>query len=1302
MRVPAASSKLPKRRWLTWRRAAVAFTVLALMAIAALAHVAAHLETPWLRQKVIAAVRAAEHVNIDYRQASVGPGGLELRDLTLASLPEDQDLAPELLHVERVSANWKWRDLLPGHERRLNVDVAGVALNLVVDTHGETSLSRLLAVLPPSPQRPLSQLLAGLNEAPPLRLEHLQVAGMRARVARRLAAGGVQRATLGDLTFNGHVATGKKPQVDVTLTGAPLRLELTDWPLALPDFAGGLLSWLAPLRTGTGVLPLALTSRLQLADDRLKVTANLRAGDQELLAVDVTLQPQARQRGLDVRLHQLALLGRLTGQMQWFVDDAMTALAGNLKLDADLPALKTAELDWQGGKLAVTGKGLHLALDPSQTTVEQLDVDLWTPGVALAGVRLVQARVMAGLQVQAGARLRGDASVQVKSARAHVPAGEVTVTEASEPGLANNALVSLSLNALPDAATLTVLAHLPEVDVASGERKLHFTSLSPNLQIETAGLAALLAEPLGALRSLALQLTVQGTRMVEGGQMVEVGETTLGVRLPPMAREGDRALRVPGVATVDLQTAFVRTPHGRELRSGMRLALVARNLRVVPDQPLDSTGELDVTAFGPLELHGHVQKRADEVSWQLDFSTIPQTLVDLLGVSAPVQKLVDWRRLQFKGNSAGTATHLAGTPLVEQASVLTLRELHLPKRADITDLVVSVQSAGEGLRQRAKFAADVGIVKLGPLRVNAPLRLEGKLDHDPQTRVLALQLVANGPQGLRAALDLNGHAHGADLAYAMHAQARNVAAFLRGLPLADRGALCLLDSRFAMRADVKGTLTGAARVFAQQPPAGMEGHHTLALALQAVSCKRPEGSVKLSKLDMTGEASWAKGAGQADVRVALPNVDASASGHALRLDGLEQHLAAELRVDGTIHLAGDGKLARLTQDALPGLPLRDMTWQVRGWSGAEGARLELLQVNNPPTGTRVTFTGGLDRAALRPPKVTDADVNGQALPAALPPTGTAETAEPVPGRLGLNLVGEVRQDLEALVHDNPDVKAHGVITVPIHLESGDLVVFHTEARVHFDHVAVSLPHLGLEVSEVLGDMPLVETFTLAPQFQLLGGGEDDAYSRWRFSEHQPFLRRSDFLSIGKIRYGGAEIGPIAGNANVDRDVFRMDQLEATLLHGQLTGQCMVLLSGEDTHVQLRGNATGLQVAGSDERFDANMALDFLPARRALDGRAEILHMGRKHLESLLNLWDPYGEDAQSNRLRTVLKFGHPERVRMRFQHGFMDVGVELGGLSGVVQIEELRGIALGPVFERWLDPLLDPLRALRVREAPKP
>ena len=56
--------------------------------------------------------------------------------------------------------------------------------------------------------------------------------------------------------------------------------------------------------------------------------------------------------------------------------------------------------------------------------------------------------------------------------------------------------------------------------------------------------------------------------------------------------------------------------------------------------------------------------------------------------------------------------------------------------------------------------------------------------------------------------------------------------------------------------------------------------------------------------------------------------------------------------------------------------------------------------------------------------------------------------------------------------------------------------------------------------------------------------------------------------------------------------------------------------GDDTEVSFHGAVTGLRAAGSDERFDANAALTLLPLRRILEGRMEIVRLGRSHLRGL--------------------------------------------------------------------------------------
>ena len=1293
-----APQKIPKPRIVTWRRVLLAVLLLVVLAIGGTAWMLRHLETPWLRERVKNAVRAQLHLDVDYRQASVGTGGLELRELALASAPEDRELAPELLHSDRVTLRWQLRDLLPGHTRRASAVVEGVALNVVIDTQGVTSLERLLALMPPTPEKPPtlpSQLFKALHEAPELGLA-LTIGGVRTRAVRRLVGGGDQHVYLGDVALTGTVQLGgARAGADLRLDGAHLQLETTG---VVPDPqlkpVLDLLPWLAPLQDGTGVLPLTLATHAVLQDDRLALEADLATGANELLALELVLQPEPAKRGLTVNLRRVAVLSRLGMHAALFVDDAMTALDGAMALTATLPALHLRGLESPGGTLQGNAVGLHLALDPSRTVVESLDFVLDTPGVTLADARVGQVHAEAHGHLRGQTALSGDAVLSVATLSAHDVAGDVTATDAR---------ATAKWTVLPDGATLTVDAGVAAllVQTADGLRTATLKDLKPTLQLQTAGVAAALADPLAALRELTLTLSLAEAEVVTDGQKVAASGAEVRLVLPPVVRESATVLTVAQKIQISGAVARVRLPGGRELTDWVRAKLETADLRVVLDQPLASTGRVWLDVHGPVVLTGTLEKFRDALAWKLDFSALPKELVDLVQPPATARKLVKWSALTIAGHSQGKATHLTGLPLVTQETSLDVANLQMPRRADVRRLSITLKSDGQGLRQKAEFALNADILRMGPVKPGGQLAVTGHLDHDPASRHLALRLDAKGPHSLAAGLDLEGRAQGSDLTYTVQAQARNIAAFLHAMAAKDRGALCLLDPKLGVKLDAKGTLTGGAQLFHQKPPSGIDGHHTVTLALTALSCQMPQGSARLPKLDVTADATWAKGAGKADVHVTLPNLEAAASGHAVRLDGLDQRLSVELRVDGTMHLAGDGKLSRLTQDAMPGVPLRDLSWMARGWSGAEGARLEQFQLDNPPTGTRLTLSGGLDRALLRPPKVTDADVAGS-VPASLAGSTATDTTEPVPGRLGLNITGELRQDLGALAHDNAEVTAHGVVSVPIYLESGDLVVFHVAARVHFEHVDVGLTKPGLQVSDVFGDMPLGETFALTPQFQLLGGGEDDAYARWRFAEHQPFLRRTDFLTIGKIRYGGAEMGPVAGNASVDRDVFRMDQLEATLLHGQVTGQCMVLVNGEDTHIQLRGNATGLRVEGSDERFDANAALDFLPVRRALDGRAEILHIGRKHLEALLNLWDPYAEDAQSNRLRTVLEFGHPQRVRLRFLHGFMDVAVELGGLSSVVQIDELRGIALGPVFQRWLDPLLEPLRNLRVREAPKP
>jgi hypothetical protein len=133
------------------------------------------------------------------------------------------------------------------------------------------------------------------------------------------------------------------------------------------------------------------------------------------------------------------------------------------------------------------------------------------------------------------------------------------------------------------------------------------------------------------------------------------------------------------------------------------------------------------------------------------------------------------------------------------------------------------------------------------------------------------------------------------------------------------------------------------------------------------------------------------------------------------------------------------------------------------------------------------------------------------------------------------------------------------------------------------------------------------------------------------------------------------------------------------------------LRGADSTVQVRLRATGIQAAtrtgGHHEQFDGNCALAFSYAQRTIDGRAEILRIGRQHLLELLDEYDPHHTDAATNRTRSALRLGFPQKVRLLFDRGFATLNIHLGGLGALIRIDEIHGIPTGPLIERYLSAL---------------
>jgi hypothetical protein len=86
--------------------------------------------------------------------------------------------------------------------------------------------------------------------------------------------------------------------------------------------------------------------------------------------------------------------------------------------------------------------------------------------------------------------------------------------------------------------------------------------------------------------------------------------------------------------------------------------------------------------------------------------------------------------------------------------------------------------------------------------------------------------------------------------------------------------------------------------------------------------------------------------------------------------------------------------------------------------------------------------------------------------------------------------------------------------------------------------------------------------------------------------------------------------------------------------------------------------------------------------RSIDGRADVLRIGNRHLLDLLDLQDPHHTDASINRMRNALSFGYPKNMRVLFNRGFASVRIDFGGLARFLSVDELHGVPLGPLLDR--------------------
>ena len=264
----------PRRRLARIIAGALLALVAALALVLVTAVAALHLlDHPWLKQRIVSRVEAATGLQLDYQTAQVAVlSGLRLEGLVVRTPSPFQGVAPELLRVGSLEVQWSPGALLSGTRRVERVSVRDVAIALVADEAGPTSLTGLMgpeAPEPPPVEAPLgaSQRVAALlASAPPF--GKVEVSGVSLSYVRVRNGEVLERWSLRGLAAAveaKHQDGGWKLFAEIGQTGTPLPLELSREGPAIPS--------------ALAQLELALSAEAGASAARARVEPRCRAAD---------------------------------------------------------------------------------------------------------------------------------------------------------------------------------------------------------------------------------------------------------------------------------------------------------------------------------------------------------------------------------------------------------------------------------------------------------------------------------------------------------------------------------------------------------------------------------------------------------------------------------------------------------------------------------------------------------------------------------------------------------------------------------------------------------------------------------------------------------------------------------------------------------------------------------------------------------------------------------------------------------------------------------------------------------------
>ena len=751
---------------------------------------------------------------------------------------------------------------------------------------------------------------------------------------------------------------------------------------------------------------------------------------------------------------------------------------------------------------------------------------------------------------------------------------------------------------------------------------------------------------------------------------LEAGARVAELERPSVVVKGELAAGPPFAAALALELGKLRVRDGARvmiddpLRADVRLS----DVRPRADRPAASLGAAHAElALGPIAVVLDAKKAAGALEYAV-LATSP-SLGGVERALAGAGPKIAWAQMGVALRSKGTVEPLGAAPGIRHETTVSLSHPSLRgARGGLSaeTLAIGLASRGDARRHEGELTLTVGGLKragaaMGDGRVAAAF----KVDAGVPSASVRVSSTGSGVPAVTARLDatLERARRRLDFDFDVALRALDPIAGLVAEIAALRGfTVPGLELELRAKGHAVGLVEahpgGGLRLAAA--PAQAVGEATLAIKARRLAWRSQDRTIETPELGWTGELHVLPerralhgdlALGELHVAVGPRRVDVAGVG-----DVLDAVLTGDL-AHAQLEVVDRLTLRALRQELAPAYPTGDLTVALEARATPEGViRVPELRIENRAAGTAITLRGGLDFGEQR---------------------------------RSLSLRGSLTQDLARAWTATQAFVGRGTLSADVRVDSADLRRYRTVSALRIKDGYVSLPRQKISIEAIDGEIPIVAEVKLdggAPRF--VRETEVNSYSELRFADQHPMLSRRSYLAVARVETPWATVAPLAGNLVVDNNVLSLSQLELGARGGRVTGRAVLALQGQDSRAELNVRATNVR-SSHGEPFDGNAAVSVSVRQRSVQGRAEILRIGRRHLLDLLDLVDPPRADAAINRVRRALALGYPDRVSVSFNRGFAAAKITFGGLARLLRIDELRGIPMGPIIERVLEPFFD-------------